>query len=273
MLQVLYYLFYESGLRVSEIVCLTFGMFYDQKGRIVRDLYIQKALCKGNCSVDRWMPLSKDTRDLLQRYFNQANEQHRFGADLFLFPGRQGPTKPFCSSTASRHLARIFKTALGTCDLLRSHTPRRTLATDLYHQTKDILLVRDALGHRQVETSFRYIESDLRRVKRAKCERLSRQRAYQKGYRPKRRWETIPARREVQDEFDLGVAPGAPSAVPHLNSVELELARAQAELAALRRRQELKQLGAVRRFNLTLPKGRPRRRRPKGVDWPPGNSE
>ncbi len=37
------------------------------------------------------------------------------------------------------------------------HTLRHWKATDLYHKTKDILYIKDYLGHKNIETTMKYI--------------------------------------------------------------------------------------------------------------------
>jgi integrase/recombinase XerD len=42
---------------------------------------------------------------------------------------------------------------------------RHTFATDLYQRTRDVFLVKEALGHRSIESTLVYVRSDRERLR------------------------------------------------------------------------------------------------------------
>lgn len=50
---------------------------------------------------------------------------------------------------------------LKLCDVVTTHTARKTFAHLLYDLTKDVMLVRDQLGHTKVETTMRYLDFNM----------------------------------------------------------------------------------------------------------------
>ncbi|WP_268036931.1 tyrosine-type recombinase/integrase [Algoriphagus sp. PAP.12] len=50
---------------------------------------------------------------------------------------------------------------LNLCDVVTTHTARKTFAHLLYDLTKDVMLVRDQLGHTKVETTMRYLDFNM----------------------------------------------------------------------------------------------------------------
>lgn len=270
----LYLVFLESGLRVSEVSCLTIGMFFGADGKISRILHIPKEFCKGTCKLDRDMPLSRELRAALMRVFKLAMEQGTFDVKNFLFPGRFGPTKPWSPSTSATHLKKVFVTALGTAEGLRTHSTRRTMATELLAKSgNNITVPQKALGHAHAATTYNYIDTPESAVHTAKQKRRVDQRNFEKAYKPKRIWLKGPAHRCGQGKLDINTS-GAPTEKDLcLAPADAKTAKLEGEVAALKARLALKQKGKIARFNMGLPLAKKKKKsQSKEPGWSPANT-
>jgi len=76
----------------------------------------------------------------------------------YLFAGR---TKNSLKAVFTRYRAKqTFKLGNPRLKEIHFHTMRHFAATMLYHYTKDILLVKQFLGHREIENTMLYIQLD-----------------------------------------------------------------------------------------------------------------
>ncbi len=137
-------LMYFGGLRISEVRVLRYHQFHFQtnvlefmrKGGKRHQLFLQD---NGVCGL------------LWQRLAMGKSENSYVFSDKFLRGplGRRG---------AYKRAKRIFKKA-GLPTNLSPHSLRKACATRLYHQTKDLLFVRDYLGHSDAKVTQTYIET------------------------------------------------------------------------------------------------------------------
>lgn len=81
-----------------------------------------------------------------------------------LFPARSG--SKMSRRHAHRRLARWLEKA-GIRGKYSPHCLRHTFATRLYRKTRDILLVKEALGHRSIQSTLAYARADEQRLRAA----------------------------------------------------------------------------------------------------------
>jgi len=73
---------------------------------------------------------------------------------------------------SARHVQRRFRkwrAAAGLPGAVTPHSLRHSFAMDLYRRTGDILVVKQALGHRAVSSTLCYAQADEQRVRAAVC--------------------------------------------------------------------------------------------------------
>jgi len=137
-------LMYWAGLRLSEVKDLrksqldfeTKSLDIIRKGGKRQKLYF---LDKDNIILNLWEKVA----------FNTKNEF------LFTWGLRK---KPLTRRAAFRKVKKLFQKA-GLAQNLSPHSLRKACATRLYQQTKDLLFVRDYLGHSDAKVTQTYIES------------------------------------------------------------------------------------------------------------------
>ncbi len=139
------YLLYYAGLRLHEI-CVLRKEFFDKesgtitfprKGGKVHTLKIKKA---------------DEIFDQLEYWFT-----HRKSKSTFLFLGRKD--KPISVRAMSSLINKMISRA--SCeDHITPHSFRKSCATNLYLNTKDLLYVRDYLGHSDAAVTQTYIDKN-----------------------------------------------------------------------------------------------------------------
>lgn len=146
--RLLLYLMYWGGLRLSEVRTLKVNQLNVQtnvlnlyrKGGKRHELFLQD---NGICSLT----------------WEQLNPDWKTAEDLasYVFRGRFS-NRPLTRRAAYKKVKKIFKKA-GLPQNLSPHSLRKSCATRLYYQTKDLLFVRDYLGHSDAKVTQTYIET------------------------------------------------------------------------------------------------------------------
>lgn len=150
MLEVLY----ATGLRVSELVELTFAQLNLRQGWV-------RVMGKGG--KERLVPVGEDALDWLERYFA--------GPRLALLAGRQSDflfvTKRGEGMTrqAFWHLIKRYATVAGIDKPLSPHTLRHAFATHLLNHGADLRAVQMLLGHADLSTTQIYTHIAQQRLK------------------------------------------------------------------------------------------------------------
>jgi site-specific recombinase XerD len=142
------------GGRISELLALKVSDVW-QNGQPVSDLLFQKNVVKGK-ETARMIPVNEDGRkaiaELIQWHQEQFSEPETRRP---LFMSRQGGTA-LSRSQAHRILEKAFQKA-GLNGKLATHSLRKTFAQRCYDACEDIYKVSELLGHKNVETTKRYI--------------------------------------------------------------------------------------------------------------------
>ncbi len=137
---IIYKIAMECGLRPVEIGDLTLNDIDLVKGII--------SVCSAKHGNPRVLKLKDETHAMLKKYVGE----HKFGLNDRLFP-----SGAVISNTYERLKASLSKKL---CDSelkkIRLYDLRHYYATMLYYKTKDILLVKEKLGHRNINNTLIY---------------------------------------------------------------------------------------------------------------------
>ena len=142
------------GGRISELLSLRIDDVW-QNGQPISDLLFQKRVVKGK-ETARMIPVNADGRqaitELIQWYkeqFSELDPRHP------LFTSRK-QNKAISRVQGHRILEKAFQKA-GLNGKLATHSMRKSYAQRMYDTSGDIFLVKEALGHKSVETTKQYL--------------------------------------------------------------------------------------------------------------------
>ncbi len=152
-------LFLYAGLRISELVNLNLeNLDFDDEAL--------KFYGKGN--KERFIPLHNDVMEAILDYLPIRDEikvkEEKDEEALFLSShGRR-----ISPRTIQIFVKKYAKEAgLRQASKITPHKLRHTFATSLYHQTKDIKVLQDLLGHANISTTQIYTHTDTEQKKQA----------------------------------------------------------------------------------------------------------
>jgi len=143
-----------TGMRISELLALNVGDVWAYS-MPVEMLHLGKEMVKGKKEA-RMIPLSSKAQVIIKNLIRWKEYQ---GESL-------APDAPlFASRNSGRRLSRfqahlIFKDAFEACKLsgkVTTHSMRKTFGTRLYAATKNMMLVKELLGHKSIATTQKYI--------------------------------------------------------------------------------------------------------------------
>lgn len=154
-----------TGLRLSEILKLRVDSVC--RGDELREMIgVAPRNMKGGRGPTRWIPILPELQRALACHLGHLRRRFELTPDMPLFISRNsGPDGTFCPlgrEATRRILARAFAAA-GISDdgRLGSHSLRKTWSKNVYANSgNDIVVLKTALGHRDVSTTQRYLEPD-----------------------------------------------------------------------------------------------------------------
>jgi integrase/recombinase XerC len=113
----------------------------------------------------RRQPIPRRLSVIIAKWIDNLRQKEHTDLNSSLFPGR-GPERPL---TTRQVRARFYywKKISGIREDLTVHSFRAGFATQLYRTTGDLLLVNRAMGHRNVQTTMRYIGNHFREIRAA----------------------------------------------------------------------------------------------------------
>ena len=152
------------GGRISELLALRISDVW-QNGQAVSDLLFEKGMVKGK-ETARMLPVNADGRQAITTLIQWHKEQ--FGNPeprRPLFPSRKHD-RAISRVQAHRILEKAFQSA-GLNGKLASHSMRKTYSQRLYDATGDIFMVKEALGHKSVETTKQYLGVSYKKLQSA----------------------------------------------------------------------------------------------------------
>jgi integrase/recombinase XerD len=152
------YVAYGSGLRVSELIALR-----------LCDLDIAHSIVRVNCGKgqkDRLVPMNEMETNALDLYLREARPKLLSGAPEtdVLFIGGRGRGHALTRQRVWQLLTRISKAVVGRP--ISPHKFRHAFVTDTVNGGADIRVVQAMAGHSSINTTQRYLHSDLERLRR-----------------------------------------------------------------------------------------------------------
>lgn len=132
-----------TGMRISDILRLK-----------VRDVYCRNRIenKQGKTKSYVYIPINLELKKIIKDYV----ERQELGLDEYLIKSREGRNKPITRSQAYNILNNMAK--FFNIDNIGCHTLRKTAGYNLYHVSgKDIGLVMEVLGHKDPQSTLRYI--------------------------------------------------------------------------------------------------------------------
>ena len=134
----------NSGLRLSELINLTWKEVNLQTGRL--------KVVSGKGDKDRILWINDSTLDALRGWRNRQND--KLGDIKLVFTTRTG--KKMRPGDIRKMVYTYSRKAGITDKKISPHTFRHTFATDLLRETKNLRLVQKALGHSNISTTQIY---------------------------------------------------------------------------------------------------------------------
>lgn len=154
----------STGGRIAELLSLKIEDVW-QGGQAVSDLLYEKNVVKGK-ENSRLIPVNSDARQAINELIEWHKEQYgSIEKKRPLFPSRKG-----FSAISTTQGYRVLKDAFSLAGLngkVATHSMRKTYAQRLYDATGDIYLVAEALGHKAVETTKKYLGVSYDKLRRA----------------------------------------------------------------------------------------------------------
>jgi len=134
---------YSSGLRIGEVCNLR----YEDISRSKMSIHIPHSKNRS----DRYAELSDRALRLLTQYWRE------YGKPMgYLFPQKHNPDKPIDTFYLSRHIHE-HEDRLGWPRRLTCHTFRHAYGTHLYENGADLLMIKEKMGHRSLNSTLIYI--------------------------------------------------------------------------------------------------------------------
>lgn len=130
-------LFLQTGLRISEVCSIKLDDI-DMLNCVL------KVKCKGN--YQRSVYFTTELQKLIKTYSREYEPL------IFLFESKKG--KQYSRRGMHQIIANAFKIA--GIEGMSAHSLRHTTATIMYENTKNILLVKEFLGHKSIESTMIY---------------------------------------------------------------------------------------------------------------------
>lgn len=142
----------DAGLRISEILKLEIQHLDFDTGTI-------EVNGKGN--KIRLVPMTKRLAKELKHYIEKERPKFEDAKHVFLMP----KGTPVRANFVNEDLKKIAKEHLGIN--LTSHRLRHSFATTIYNNAQNLMVVKQLLGHKHVETTERYVHVTEQQTRKA----------------------------------------------------------------------------------------------------------
>jgi integrase len=140
-----------TGFRISELLSWRKRDLFD--GNEIRDSVTVDAAFMKNKSHSRTVKLHRSVKAILLRTIPSSGLPEQY-----IFRSREGINKAICVDTANRNIKKMCAVN-GISNRIGTHSMRKTYAKLLYKASgNDIMAVKQALGHKDVRTTQRYLE-------------------------------------------------------------------------------------------------------------------
>ena len=154
-------LFAETGFRIGEVLGIRYTDDIDYERHRIRVHYREQNenRARAKNAEERWALISTDTFEVLTLYLAQYKDLLKRDTYLFVNLTGKGSGKPLCVNTVYAMLRRLEgKTGIK----ITPHMLRHFFANERWKNGWDLVLIAQALGHKQIATTEKYlnIESD-----------------------------------------------------------------------------------------------------------------
>ena len=148
----------KSGFRITELLSLTVGDVL-RNGQIVSYVTVRRANMKKK-KEGRTVPLHPEARRALHEWLTElGNGSGTPPPSTYLFVSRKGRNRPI----TRQHAHALLREAFGACELsgsLGTHSMRKTFANNVHEKLgRDLFKTQKALGHANIQSTVRYLES------------------------------------------------------------------------------------------------------------------
>jgi len=160
---------WQTGLRISSTLSLTVASVL-RNSAVPEMLGVTPQYLKGRRGTTRWIPIMAELRQAIEAHLAHLRQLHELRGDLPLFLSRKanpdGTVRPLSRESARRVLAEAFAAAgIEDDGRLGSHSLRKSWARTVYRNSgNDLMVLKSALGHRDVATTQKYLEPEEDRV-------------------------------------------------------------------------------------------------------------
>lgn len=158
-----------TGFPISEVLSLTYGSVW-RAHEMLPAIGVAPAHLKGGYGRTRWILILSELWAALEALHNWLRLRFELRHDLPLFVSCEGDddgyARPLSREQARTIIMATFeKAGIRNDGRLGTHTLRKTWARNVYDAAgKDIMVLRDALGHADIGTSQRYLDVGRDRV-------------------------------------------------------------------------------------------------------------
>ena len=165
----LFYLLTFTGLRIQESLLLKKNDIF-KNGKVLKQIYIPRKNTKGK-SEGKDVDIHPRLKKNLEKYILTLDKDQ-----IYLFESQQKMykdkklDKPMTTRRATQILKDIFKKCKieGGDRQLGCHTLRKTYAKTMYKSLgKDMLALKDAMHHKSLDSTCKYIQANREKVKSA----------------------------------------------------------------------------------------------------------
>jgi integrase/recombinase XerC len=151
--EVLFNLFYYTGMRVSELVGLKQGSI---------DVGAQTIKVLGKRSKERIIPLAPEMVEMLGKYLTELEQQDFPKSDLVLFYTEKG------EPATRQYIYKLVNKYLGAVTTLKKKSPhvlRHTFATHMLNNDAPINDIKEILGHASLAATQVYTHNTIEKLK------------------------------------------------------------------------------------------------------------
>ena len=154
-----------TGFRISEVLSLTVGQVY-RGGELLPRIGVPPRHLKGSYGSTRYVPVTPEMQRALERHWRWLSRRFDVTPEMPLFPsrkkGKDGRRRAIHRVTAHELFIRVFaKAGISNDGRLGTHTLRKTFAKNVYKNSgHDLVVLKKALHHAQVDTTIRYLDID-----------------------------------------------------------------------------------------------------------------
>ena len=140
-------LMYACGLRVSELVGLSFNCINFDKKQI---------LIKGKGGKERIVPIADDAQRSVLKWFDERKKYLNKSNKQFLFPSLKSKTGHVSRNSFFRDIKELALIAGIEQDKISPHVLRHSFATHLLQKDVDLRSIQTILGHEDISTTEIY---------------------------------------------------------------------------------------------------------------------